>query len=279
MKKKSLVVFSTLVLICIFTAAALASNPVKLLVNGEEIASGTPPQIINGRTMVPVRWVAEALGADVIWDEQHRTVNIEKPYFVASLPEAEAKLYPFEEINGMYNGFILEVQGKRQYFDWKNSSNPTFAPELLFNDINQDGEKELIIILTTGTGTGVHTEDIHLLKPDTFSEIDVEDPLDIIKQNVKTKIELNGDQVAIKIVIADEETVIYQDKEDAGLWFDNVGFENSFNYEVIDDKLMVNIRAQVSPGMFVGEIQAVYVLNEGNYMAETIKFEGLDNSI
>ncbi len=276
MKMKSLVVVSAAVLICIFAAAALASNPIKLLVNGQEIVSDVPPQIVDNRTMVPVRWIAEALGAEVEWDEENQVVNINKPYFVSSLPEAEAKLYPFEEINGMYDGFILEVQGKRQYFDWKNVSNPTFAPELLFNDINQDEEKDLIIILTNGTGTGVHTEDIHVLNPDTFSEIDVEDPADIVKQNVKTKIELNGDQAAIQIIIDDEETIIYKDKEDAALWFDYVGFGSSYRYEVIDDKLMINIRAQVSPGMFVGEIQADYVLNEGKYKAETINFEGQD---
>lgn len=35
-----------------------------------------PPMIIGGRTLVPVRFIAEALNATVEWDEQNNTVNI-----------------------------------------------------------------------------------------------------------------------------------------------------------------------------------------------------------
>lgn len=36
------------------------------------------PEIINGRTMVPVRFVAESLGATVSWDERTKTITIVK---------------------------------------------------------------------------------------------------------------------------------------------------------------------------------------------------------
>jgi len=67
------------------------------------------------------------------------TVIINKPYAVAGVPEAKALLYPFKEENGTYDGFIMEIDGKRSYFDWRNSNNLTYAPQLLLNDINQDG--------------------------------------------------------------------------------------------------------------------------------------------
>lgn len=270
-KKKVITFTIAIILTCISVTAALANNPVKLIVNNQEITPDVPPQIIDGRVMVPVRWVSEALNAEVSWDEENNTVMISKPNAVAGVPEAEAKLYPFQEINGEYDGFILEVKGKRQYFDWKNVSN-NFVPQLLFNDINQDGEKELIIILTTGTGTGFHQEAIHVINPSTFAESDVEDPADIVKQNVNTKIELNGDNVAIQIITGDEETMIHKEKGNAGFWFDNVGFRNSYHYEVVNNELLASIRAQVSPGMFVGEIQAAYVFVDDKYKAKTINF-------
>ncbi|KUG03757.1 hypothetical protein ASZ90_018850 [hydrocarbon metagenome] len=272
MKMKSLVVVIVLALTCVFGAAALASSPVKLLVNGQEIVSDVPPQIIEGRTMVPVRWIAEALGAEVQWDEKNKAVNINKPYFVADLPEAKAKLYPFAKQNGMYHGFILEVQGQRQYFEWQNVSNPTFAPRLLFNDINLDGEKELIVILTTGTGTGVHIEDIHVLNPDTFSEMDVERPGDIIKNNVISKIELMGDLAAIHFTIAGEDTSIYKEKDYAAVWFDQVSFSNYYRYDVVDNQLLVSIPAQASPAGFIGEIESRYVFSDGTFKAGTITY-------
>jgi hypothetical protein len=49
---------------------------IKLFVNGKQINNDVPPTIINGRTMVPIRTVAESLNADVIWNEENQTVNI-----------------------------------------------------------------------------------------------------------------------------------------------------------------------------------------------------------
>ena len=69
MRKKWLVVTGAVVLTLALAAGAFAANPIKLIVNGQEIKPDVPPQIINGRTMVPIRWVAEALGADVQWEQ------------------------------------------------------------------------------------------------------------------------------------------------------------------------------------------------------------------
>ena len=55
-----------------------AASPIKLIVNGQEIKPDVPPQIINGRTMVPVRWVAEALGANVQWDANNKEGSVVK---------------------------------------------------------------------------------------------------------------------------------------------------------------------------------------------------------
>ncbi|MBE7021044.1 MAG: hypothetical protein E7411_06410 [Ruminococcaceae bacterium] len=42
---------------------------IKVLLNGENIKFDVEPQIINSRTMVPMRAIFEKLGAEVIWDE------------------------------------------------------------------------------------------------------------------------------------------------------------------------------------------------------------------
>jgi len=46
-------------------------------VNNAPIALSVPPVVIGGRTMVPVRFIAESLGATVTWDEQTRTVTVQ----------------------------------------------------------------------------------------------------------------------------------------------------------------------------------------------------------
>ena len=45
-------------------------------VNRQPIVLDTAPFIIDGRTLVPLRFVSEQLGATVVWDEVTRTVTI-----------------------------------------------------------------------------------------------------------------------------------------------------------------------------------------------------------
>ncbi len=53
--------------------------------NGENVECDAAPIIRNGRTMLPIRFIAEALGADVSWTEQTKTVSVKKFNFSISL--------------------------------------------------------------------------------------------------------------------------------------------------------------------------------------------------
>lgn len=67
--KKIWLIMAGFIMLAAFASVSFASGEqIKLLVDGRQIQADVPPQIINGRTMVPVRWVAEALGAEVSWD-------------------------------------------------------------------------------------------------------------------------------------------------------------------------------------------------------------------
>lgn len=53
-------------------------NGIKVVYNDKEIEFDVQPQIINNRTMVPLRAIFEAIGATVDWAEETRTVTAEK---------------------------------------------------------------------------------------------------------------------------------------------------------------------------------------------------------
>ena len=58
---------------------APADDTIKVLLNGEKIDfADVAPQIINDRTMVPLRAIFEALGASVAWDDATKTVTAVK---------------------------------------------------------------------------------------------------------------------------------------------------------------------------------------------------------
>ncbi len=57
--------------------ASINSN-IRLVVNNNDITSFASPIIENDRTLVPVRFIAEEIGATVYWDGINRTVTIKK---------------------------------------------------------------------------------------------------------------------------------------------------------------------------------------------------------
>jgi len=54
----------------------LTNNSALVYVNGVAKYLDTAPMIVNGRTMLPLRFVLENLGADVVWDDVRKTATI-----------------------------------------------------------------------------------------------------------------------------------------------------------------------------------------------------------
>ncbi len=65
--------------------ATSGSTAIKLEIGGQAFINGTPTtldvpaEIVDGRTLVPLRFVSEALNATVAWDGIHQTVTIVRP--------------------------------------------------------------------------------------------------------------------------------------------------------------------------------------------------------
>ena len=57
------------------TVPAMASDDIKVVLNGKTLSFDVPPQIINERTMVPIRAIFEALGASVDWNQETQTAT------------------------------------------------------------------------------------------------------------------------------------------------------------------------------------------------------------
>ncbi len=57
---------------------ACADGDIRLSIDGATVAASPAPFIENGRTLVPIRVISEHLGAEVIWDNEARSVRITK---------------------------------------------------------------------------------------------------------------------------------------------------------------------------------------------------------
>ena len=66
-------VIAVFILSVSFTAYA---RNISVILDGKEVRMDVPPQIINGRTMVPIRAVTEAMGCEVKWDPHTKSIDV-----------------------------------------------------------------------------------------------------------------------------------------------------------------------------------------------------------
>ncbi len=101
------------------------SADIHLVIDGRDIDPSVTPMIVNGRTIVPVRLIAEELGADVAWDGESRTVMIQKGDRAIRL-RIDSRLIE-HSINGSPKFYLSDVAPKI-YFD------RTFVPIRLISN-------------------------------------------------------------------------------------------------------------------------------------------------
>ncbi len=83
-------------------------------INGRVTSIDVPPLIINGRTLVPTRFVAESLGTDVEWNSKDRLVDITTPK-VIKFPDSNLESVIRSKINKPV-GDILNTDVKKISF-------------------------------------------------------------------------------------------------------------------------------------------------------------------
>ncbi len=67
-----------LICISLFRICIFAQSPISVTINDSAVTFDQPPIIMEDRTMVPIRAVCEAMGADVYWSDSARSVGIVK---------------------------------------------------------------------------------------------------------------------------------------------------------------------------------------------------------
>lgn len=204
-------------------------------------------------------------------------LNEEKEKILGSIPEANLTFYAQENEGNLVN-FRMSLNGRTKYFPyWRNVSNETYAPQFFYNDINGDGKKELIVILTQGYGTGILEQNIHVLHQlrtnagDAYKEIIVDDPRTILLRNVKTR--LTKDEAIIAIGKNEKRYNIKKIVPGPDGLFSNIVTDNLISYEIIENQLIAKMGAQIGPGLFIGSFYITYKFKDGFYQMKDIEFQ------
>jgi hypothetical protein len=83
-KLTSIIVILALALTLVCPISGYAAG-IKVTLNGQQIQFDQPPVIINGRTLVPVRAIFEAMGCTVLWDGANQIVNVATEFGMMTL--------------------------------------------------------------------------------------------------------------------------------------------------------------------------------------------------
>ena len=78
-------VLSAAMILVSVTLPAMAKDNIKVILDGKTISFDVQPQIINDRTMVPLRAIFEAIGASVDWNGNTKTISAYKVNTAISL--------------------------------------------------------------------------------------------------------------------------------------------------------------------------------------------------
>jgi hypothetical protein len=200
---------------------------------------------------------------------------------IGKIEEIDFTLSAIEE-NGTYKDFKLDFKDWwTKYPKWEGSTSTAYAPQVIFEDINNDKNNELIIILTTGHGTGINQQEVHVFhvaykldkvtgqrKVDYINPILIGNPIAIVYKNVKTN--LSTHKAVIKI--GNKITTVDVNIPSKDLTYD-IGYGNILKYFVKDNQLisLVGIHLPTFGGL-IGYIEIVYEYKDKMYQAKSIKY-------
>ena len=107
--------------------------------NGDPISMDITPKIVNDRTMVPVRYLAESCGASVAWDEKSKLVTLNKDQTIIQLTIGSKKELVNKKVVEMdvapviiNNRTMLPARWVAENFGWQLSWNDTGRTVTIF---------------------------------------------------------------------------------------------------------------------------------------------------
>jgi predicted secreted protein len=115
---------------------------ISIQMNGKPVVADQEPFIFDGRTFVPLRFVAQALGQNVTWDDSKSQVRVAKPL----------------ELNSAFNGKTVYLSKEYQVFAIELEGNATTGYQWTAKDYDKNlldliGGEPQYVIHSTGTST------------------------------------------------------------------------------------------------------------------------------
>ena len=149
-KLSALIMITLLGSLFIGFGSVLAGQPIQLIVDGKVITSDVPPQIINGRTMVPARFLAEALGATVSWDASQNDVIVTSQ---SAATKGVGIVSTSQQIHLIVDGRIITSDVPPQIINGRTMVPARYLAEALGAIVTWDTSQNAVIVTSQNTTT------------------------------------------------------------------------------------------------------------------------------
>jgi hypothetical protein len=173
----------------------------------------------------------------------------------------------------LYTNFFVKI-GKQlvETKGWKVSMREERQPELYVVDLNHDGKKEIVVILTIGTGTWVVMKEAHILQEvETFSgmnyeEMDIDNPVHTIERDFT--ITATNKRIQVK-----GQKRVWEADNPCGKTYYRHRFPlyQSVNWKVKGNKLLADVGLTITPNCVPAGFMLTYEQKGEIYVAKKIK--------
>lgn len=248
------------------------ANPIKIMLNGTELVTTKAAQKVDGIVMLPLKEFGQLFGKNVSYDEKSNSVSVDNISGV-TIGESEDKTVHItgnETETGTFDHLQIQTPVFSRSIPGYNVTNPSYAPFIITQDLNGDGQKEIVITLTTGYGTGVYQSNVLVYTAEGDS-IPVEDANTAFLKQFSGSYTAKGVEITLPAnhyTIASER--LMTEKEYLG---DKPGIGSIMRYTVENGVLTATTAVQVSPAEFVGDLILKYSFKNGLFQAEHATFE------
>lgn len=144
MKKFISLIISVVLIFTVCFNVSADSKDIKVLLNGTELSFDVPPQIIKGRTMVPVRKIFEAQGADVEWIKEKNLIVASHNTNIITMRIGEASFSVTNAVTNETKVFKLDVPA--QIINGRTLVPARAISEALGNIVDWDGANRTVVI-------------------------------------------------------------------------------------------------------------------------------------
>jgi len=160
------------------TVPGIAQSEISILIDGKEQRYDVMPLNISGRVFVPMRGIFEALGAEIVWRDDIRTVTASK--------DKKEVVVTIDSLNARIDGQPVKIDVAPIIVEGRTMEPVRFVSEAMGEDVAwDDATKTVIITHNKNSGLKRLVSDFHRPVPTEFEKSNALDDLIYIEGDSK----------------------------------------------------------------------------------------------